>query len=74
MLTKDAYYEKLITRRQDHLKFADMTQSLTGRIIVDKSVDEFETLFPFKEACAHLQNFPTRTTSSYACWRRKCPN
>ena len=41
MLTKDAYYEKLVERKQDHLKFVDITQSLTGRIIIHKLADEF---------------------------------
>ena len=55
MLTTDGYYEKLIACRQDHANFVDMNQSLYGRVIVDKLADEFEILFTFKEACAHLQ-------------------
>ena len=57
MLTKNAYYENLIVRRKEHLKFADMTSSLTGRIIVDMLANEFEILFSFKEACVHLHSF-----------------
>ena len=57
MLTKDDYYEILIERRLDHTKFADMDQSLSGKVIVDKLADEFEIMFAFKEACAHLQSY-----------------
>ena len=57
MLTKDEYYEKMIAWRQDHTNFVDMNQLLSGRVIVDKLADEFEILFGFKEACAHLQSF-----------------
>ena len=57
MLTKDAYYENLIARRKEHLKFVDMTSSLTSRIIVDMLANEFEILFSFKEACVHLHIF-----------------
>ena len=32
-----------------------MNQSLSGRVIVDKLANEFEILFSFEEACAHLQ-------------------
>ena len=44
----------------DHTNFADMQQSLSGKIIVDKMVDEFEMFFAFKEASSHLQNYSYR--------------
>ena len=34
-----------------------MTQSLIGMTIVDKLANDFEILFTFKEACAHLHSF-----------------
>ena len=57
MLTKDEYYEKWITYRHDHANFADMNQSLSGKLIVDQLADEFEILFSFKKSCAHLQSY-----------------
>ena len=57
MLTKDEYNEKLVACRQDHLNFADMTQSPTGKVLVEKLANEFKILFGFKEACVHLQIF-----------------
>ena len=72
MLTKDANYEKFVARRQDHLNFVDMTRSLTGRIFVDKLADECEILLPSKKHVHTYRVFPTRTTSSYACGKRKC--
>ena len=55
MLTKDEYYEKIISCKQYHIKFADMNQPLPDRVIVDKLADEFEIMFTFKEACVHLK-------------------
>ena len=57
MLTQSEYHEKLISCRVDHINFVDMNQSLSGRVIVDKLVDEFKILFSFKEACVHLQSY-----------------
>ena len=48
MLNKDEYYEKLIAWRQDHLNFADMTESLTGKVLVKTLVDEFEIFITIK--------------------------
>ena len=56
MLTKDEYYEKLIASRKDHGNFADESATIwQGN--VDKLANEFEILFTFKEACAHLKIF-----------------
>ena len=55
ILTKDEYYEKNFTFRQDHANFADMNHPLSSRVIVDKLADEFEIMFSFKEACVHFQ-------------------
>ena len=54
MLTWKEYQEKLIQCRLDHTNLADMNQSLSGKTVVDKVVDEFEIIFSFKEACTHL--------------------
>ena len=56
-MTHNKYHEKLIECRLDHANFDDMNQSLSGRTIVDKLADEFEIIFPFNEACAHIQNY-----------------
>ena len=58
MLIQKEHHEKLIECRLDHTNFTNMNQSMFGRTIVDKLVDEFEIFFAFKEACSHLQNFP----------------
>ena len=58
MLTQKEYKDKLIECRLDHTNFVDLHQSLSGKTIVDKLVDEFEIIFSFKEECALLQNYP----------------
>ena len=60
MLTKKEYQDKLIECEMDHTNFADMHQSLSRKIIVEKLADEFEMFFAFKEACACLQNYSYR--------------
>ena len=57
MLSQTEYYEKMIACRLEHTNFADMNQSLSGRLIVDQLADEFEILFSFKKSCAHLQSY-----------------
>ena len=57
MLNNDEYYEKLIACRKYHANFAYMNHSLFGRVVVEKLANEFEILFAFKEACAHLQSY-----------------
>ena len=37
-----------------------MQQSLSGNVIVDKLVDDFELLFEFNSTCAHLSYFSYR--------------
>ena len=57
MLKQKEYRDKLIECRLDHTNFADMHQSLSRKIIVDKLADEFEMIFSFKESCVRLQNY-----------------
>ena len=56
MLTQNEYHENLMACRLDHTNFADMNQSLSGRVIVDKLADKFEMVSAFKEACAQLRS------------------
>ena len=56
-MTQKEYQDKLIQCRLDHTNFIDMNQSLSGKMIVDKLIDEFKIFFTFKEACAHLKNY-----------------
>ena len=54
MLSQKEYQYRLIECRLDHTKFADMQQSLSGKAIVEKLVDDFEMIFAFKSTCARL--------------------
>ena len=57
MLAQKEYQDKLMQCRFIHTFFADMNQSLSGKMIVDKLANRFEMFFYFKEACAHLKNY-----------------
>ena len=60
MLSQKEYQDRLIECRSNHIKFADMQQSLLGKEIVDKLADDFEMIFSFKAMCAPLPYFSYR--------------
>ena len=56
LLNQGEYLEKFVLRRYDHRKFEDMQHTLSGPVVFDKLVGEFETLFDFKIACTKVPN------------------
>ena len=56
LLSQEEYLEKLVHRRSDHNKFEDMQHALSGPVLFDKLVREFEALFDFKIACTKVHN------------------
>ena len=54
MLTQEEYQDKLIECISDHINFAGMHQSLSGKTIVDKLADEFEMFVFFQGSTCTL--------------------
>ena len=54
LLSQKEYWEHLVYFRLDNIKFGDMQQSLSGKIVFDKLANEFELLFDFKATCAEV--------------------
>ena len=57
MLSQKDYNYRLINCRLDHMKFEDIQQSLSRKIVVDKLAGYFEMMFNFKATCAKFPYF-----------------
>ena len=53
-MSQKEYRKHLVQCQLDNNKFGDMQQSLSGKIVFDKLVSEFELLFDFKATCAEV--------------------
>ena len=56
LLSRKEYLDKLVNCKLDHIKFQDMQQAMSGRVVFDKLAREFKLLFDFKVACAKVPN------------------
>ena len=56
LLSQEEYLERLVNCKSDHNKFQDMQQALSGRVMFDKLVEEFDLLFDFKVTCFKVPN------------------
>ena len=75
LLSQKEYLDKLVNCRWDHSKFEDMQQDISGRVVFDKLVEEFELLFDFTVTCAKVPNFfvsRQRGSQSFGTWNGCC--
>ena len=54
LLSHKDYMEYLVNCRLDHIKFRDMQQVLSGKVIFDKLANDFELWFDFKSTCSKV--------------------
>ena len=55
LLSQTEYQALLVKSRLDHNKFEDMTQSLSGKVIINKLAVDFELVNMFRTIGAQLQ-------------------